>query len=386
MNICYLTWEYPPELNGGVAVYIYEIAQAIKNLGHNVFVVTKTEKEEREDYEDGIYVIRLNPKRYKFFNLCRNYIPRSVTRLEFSLQVAKRLKKLIRDNKIDIIESAEAYSIGFIYYLFRKSPPLIIKLHTPEAIIFKWNERKLDLDIKLLSRMEELWILKARKLIAITHSMKCLLSRFYKINTAKFPVLRNPFTMPDRLDLTNKEEIILCIGRLEFRKGQHILIQALPYVLKEFPDIKFIFIGSDCGMKWYLEKKIKEYNCSQNVNFYEYLPRQEIFNYYLKARACIIPSLWENFSYVMLEAMALSCPVIASDCGGFSEVIKDGYNGFLFKPGSFLELKEKISQLLKDEDKTNFIIKNAHCTVQELTQPEKIAKNTLKIYAQAIQD
>ena len=53
MNICYLTWEYPPEVNGGVAVYIREIARAIRRIGHQVFVITRTGKKQKKSMKMG---------------------------------------------------------------------------------------------------------------------------------------------------------------------------------------------------------------------------------------------------------------------------------------------------------------------------------------------
>jgi glycosyltransferase involved in cell wall biosynthesis len=386
MNICYLTWEYPPEVNGGVAVYIHEIAGAMKRIGHNVFVITRSEKEEHERIEEGIRVIRLKPKHYKIFNFCREIIPKTVTRLEFAIRVAKTLRKIHKKYKIDIVESLEAYSIGFIYYLFYKKPPYVIKLHTPEGIIFRWNERNINIDIKLLSLMEEFWLWRAKKIVAITNSMKKLIKEFYRVRLQNIPVVHNPLSLANfhRDKEGEKEDFFIFIGRLEFRKGPHILVEAIPYVIKEFPDVRFYFIGKDCGMKGYLESKISEFNCGKNVIFYEHLPREEIFSFYKKALACVIPSLWENFSYVMLEAMALKCLLVVSEVGGLSEVITDGKNGFTFRPGSFLDLKDKLIYILRNKEKMPPYTETAFNTLRDLTQPGKVATETEKLYLETI--
>ncbi|MCD6220045.1 glycosyltransferase family 4 protein [Candidatus Calescamantes bacterium] len=386
MNICYLTWEYPPEVNGGVAVYIREIARAIRRIGHRVFVITRTGKKTEEKYEDGIYVIRLAPQKYDFFNFCRNRIPRTVERIEFGIQVAKKLRQLHKEVKIDLVESPEAYSLGFIYYLFYKFPPYVVKLHTPEGIIFRWNERENTLDIKLLTKMEELWMLRAKRLILITQAMKELIKTFYGIDIKKEVLIRNPLVLPPRLErIKERKGFFLFVGRLEFRKGPHILIEAIPYIIEEYPDIKFYFVGKECGMKSYLVGKIKEKKCDRNVIFYDCLPWEEVLKLYPQALGCIIPSLWENFSYVVVEAMALGCPVIAPDVGGFSEVIENEVTGLLFKTGSFLDLKDKLLYLLKNREKIDFIANNASVRIREITAPERIANETLNAYVQIIQ-
>ena len=307
-------------------------------------------------------------------------MPKTTERLEYSWEVSKVLRRLVRSSEINVVESCEAYSIGFWFYLMHRSPALIIKLHTPEAIIFKWNKKNINLDVNLLSKMEEWWILKAKALIAITQAMKELMKEFYKLRLDGIPIIRNPFTIPELEQREKGEKFFLFVGRLEFRKGPHILMEAIPYIIREFPEVKFYFVGQDCGMKPYLLDKIKEKKCEPNVVFYDYLPREEILKLYPQALGCIISSLWENFSYVLLEAMALNCPVVASNVGGFPEIIKDREDGLLFEAGSFIDLVDKIRILLEKPELYSRISKNALSTVKKFTNPLQIARETEKIY------
>lgn len=387
MKICYLTWEYPPEINGGVAIYVSEIAKAMKKLGNDVFVITRTEYEDREGYEDGVYVVRVKSKKLKMFKLIREKLPRTLERLEYSWLVSKKLKEIVKNYGIDVVESCEAYSQGFWYYLFREKPPLIIKLHTPEGIIFHWNNEELNLDLKLLIQMEEFWILRARAIVSITENMKRLFSNLYQIELNQTPVIYNPLSISETsISLSRNSNIVLYVGRLEFRKGVHILLKAIPLVLKNFPEVEFVLIGKDCGMRWYIEKKIREYSFQDKVFIYDHLPREEVFTFYRRAKACVVPSLWENFPYTILEAMSFGLPVVASGAGGILELIKDRENGILFTPGSFLDLADKISLILRDEALASKLGLNAFRSVRELTAPPAIAERTLEVYRSVLKN
>ena len=72
MNICFLSREYPPKIIGGVGTYTYEMAQALRALGHGVYIITEAIGEERELYEDGIYVMRIACRDIPLFAPFRN--------------------------------------------------------------------------------------------------------------------------------------------------------------------------------------------------------------------------------------------------------------------------------------------------------------------------
>lgn len=386
MRICYLSKEYPPNVIGGVGIYIKEIAQAISRLGHDVFIITQALNNIEREYKNGkITVIEIPFRELGFFSFLRDYLPKTIERLEYSFLVSKRLSEITKKYKIDIVETSEARGEAFWYYLFKNKPPLVIKLHTPESIIFKWNGGVNEADIKFIEQLEKIWFNKANLTIGVTKSIINFVDDLYGLNSDNCPIVPNPldldlFKASQNLQDHQIEPTILYTGRLEFRKGVHILIRAMLLVLQKLSEVKFIYIGADCGMKWYLDKKIKEYNCKENVTILDQLPREDLIQYYKKATICIVPSLWENFPYACLEPMALGKPVIASNVGGISEVIKDGYTGLLFTPGSPNALAEKIIDLLKDDKLREHIGTNAAKHIRKLCDPMHIANKMVNIY------
>jgi glycosyltransferase involved in cell wall biosynthesis len=384
MNICFLSKEYPPNIIGGVGTYTWEMAHALAKLGHNVYVVTEATNETSEYVEDGIRVFGVKPARFPLNGAARALIKGTLERLEYSYAVSKRLRMIVNRYNIDVVESCEARAEGFWYYIFKRKPPLVIRLHTPEGIIAKWNHAPDTLDYKLTGKLEEFWIFKANKTTAISKAMINLMSRHYKFRFNNIAITPNP------VDLNlfkgapvfekNRDSIVLYAGRLEFRKGVHILIKAIPKVLKKIPEAKFIFIGNDCGMKGYLLNKIDEFGCRKNVIFVEQACRESLVEYYQKSSLCIVPSLWENAPYSCLEAMACARPVIASDAGGLSEIIEDSINGILIPPGSSLALAETIVKVLNDRRLQERLGNNARKYIEKKYAPSEVVQRTLEIY------
>lgn len=384
MNVCFLSREYPPRINGGVGVYIYEMARTLTELGHTAHVITQASEGEEENIEDGVYVYRVKPVKLPVFLFIRNNLARTFERLEYSFAVSKKLKQIVKKKQIDVVESTDARIEGFWYYLIHKKPALLIKLHTPESIIFDWNNIPRSLDHSILKIIEEFWFMKARKLLCISAEMPHVLSKYYKYDFRGIIQLPNPVNVdlfkPDWNSESRQERSILYAGRLEFRKGVHVLIRVIPEILKEFPGAKFIFIGRDDGMKPYMLRKIKEFACEKNTLFLDHLPRNELPGYYQKSSLCVIPSLWENFPYACLEAMACGKPVVASCVGGITEIIENGINGVLVAPGSVKELARAIIGLLRDKPLADKLGKAASESITERYNRFKIAEESIKIY------
>ncbi len=384
MNVCFLSREYPPRINGGVGVYIYEMARTLVELGHTAHVITEACGGEGENIEDGVYVYRVKPVKLPVFLFIRNKLAETFERLEYSFAVSKKLSQIVKKKQIDVVESTDARAEGLWYYFFHKNPALLIKLHTPESIIFDWNNSLRSLDFSILKTIEEFWIMKAGKLLCISAEMPHVLSKYYKFDFHGIIQQPNPVDVdlfkPDWNSENGRDPIILYVGRLEFRKGVHVFIRAIPEILKEFPGARFIFIGKDDGIKPYLLRKIKEFDCEKNTVFFDYLPHNALPGYYQKSSLCVIPSLWENFPYTCLEAMACGRPVVASCVGGITEIVENGINGVLVPPGSVKELAQAIIEVLRNKTFADKLGKAASELINEKFNRFKIVEESIKIY------
>jgi glycosyltransferase involved in cell wall biosynthesis len=382
MNILFLSRDYPPNHIGGVGIYVYEMSRLLSKSGHQVFVITEAAESPLDYIDDGVHIFRVKSETKSFLNPIRNIAPQFTERLKYSQAVSNKIKEVFSQYKIDILESCEARAEGFWYYLFNKNPPLVIKLHTPEGIVFRLNGEQHTNDRFLIEKLEEWWLRKANQIVGLSKSIIELTSKYYGIKFKDPPIVPNPIDASVFNPKThyNNENIVLYTGRLEFRKGVHILIRAIPGVLEEVPQAKFIFIGDDCGMKSYLLKKANELRIQDCVEFIGQVPREKLADYYQHSSVCVVPSLWENHPYAILEAMASGIPVIASRVGGIPEIISDQINGILVSPGSFLELTKAIIKVLTNRQLQMNLGREALKFIEIEYAPLNILEANLKIY------
>jgi glycosyltransferase involved in cell wall biosynthesis len=232
--------------------------------------------------------------------------------------------------------------------------------------------------------LEKFWITRSALKIGISQEVVDLTARHFSLDLKDVPLVPNPvdldlFQPADKpIDADNVD--ILYAGRLEFRKGVHILMRAFLHVQEKIPQARLILVGADCGMGLYLRDKASGLKDPQKVIFVGHLPRYELVPYYQRSALCIVPSLWENYPYVCLEAMACGKAVIASSLGGLKEMIKHPDNGLLFTPGSAKELSEHIISLLNDRQQLLILGRNARKYIEEKFSPEAVAHKALNIY------
>ena len=388
MNILFLSKDYYPNLIGGVGVYIDEASRLLAKMGHKTYIITAADETPLEYTENGVKVIRVKSKRYKFLDPLRHSLGGTIERLEYSLAVSRKIKELLKEVRIDIIESCEARAEGFWYRLFHNKPFLVVKLHTPETVAFKLDHTPATLDYHFIKLLEEFWISSANVRTGLSQAVVDLTNRHFSTSFKNIPKVANPIDMelfkPAVGQSYDSNYEILYAGRLEFRKGVHSLIRAFGYVQAVLPQARLTFVGSDCGMKPYLLSKVSKLSHPDKVRFVEHISRKQLIDYYQKSSICVVPSTWENYPYVCLEAMACSKAVIASDTGGLKDIVRNGENGILFPNGSSRQLSEAIIKLLKDARLREILGRNARKSIEENYAPEKIAKKTLDVYQQLI--
>ncbi len=148
------------------------------------------------------------------------------------------------------------------------------------------------------------------------------------------------------------ENIVLFIGRMNRLKGPQVLIRSVPYVVKEFPDTSFIFIGPDDGVVSKLSTMIRAKNLDKYVRMAGIVTEVDKMSALAACKALVIPSLLdvvEVYPMVMSEAWAQEKPVIASAVGGIPFRIKNGKNGLLVPPNDSVKLADAIRLVLEDK-------------------------------------
>ncbi|MFC1966173.1 glycosyltransferase family 4 protein [Chloroflexota bacterium] len=142
---------------------------------------------------------------------------------------------------------------------------------------------------------------------------------------------------------------ILFVGRLEPRKGVNYLLKAYLQVIQEIPNLRLIIAGPGTRLRKRYERWIKRHSL-KDVIFIGYVPYAELPRYYKTADVFCAPALnFESFGIVLLEAMAVGTPIVATNIGGYARVITHGEDGLLVPPKDSKRLAQALVSLLKDK-------------------------------------
>lgn len=192
----------------------------------------------------------------------------------------------------------------------------------------------------------------------------------------------------ERVECTGLERaagrvVVGLVGNIKPWKGQHILIEALKDIVGRDQDVFCVFVGafekSNTVYEESLKTKISEYGLSDNVLFTGYTPfvKNYMANMDIVVHASTDP---EPFGRVIIEAMALTKPVIATKGGGASEILEHGVTGVLIEPSDSKLLASTLMELINDTDKRWFLAKNAHRRVNECFSIDANVEKISEIY------
>ena len=143
--------------------------------------------------------------------------------------------------------------------------------------------------------------------------------------------------------------VLLYTGRLAMNKHLESVIRLLPELVKEFPDLTFAAVGEDHGQLAAWRELSHKLGVERHVFFLGHLSRGELVEAYRACDAYVLPSDYESFGIVLLEAMACGKPVVATRVGGTSDIVTDRETGLLVPFGDDAALKQALLSVLGDE-------------------------------------
>ncbi|MCC5466893.1 glycosyltransferase [Pelosinus baikalensis] len=242
---------------------------------------------------------------------------------------------------------------------------------------------------------------KADCIIATTSTEENLLHEFYQIELKKIKIVPcgvntdifRPLQHNAAIGYnSNNHKILLFVGRFEENKGLAILLQAIVALRKKYPqainNLRLLIGGGDPlnipETSISVEKKqyqhfINQHSLADHIQFLGPLKHEELAQYLSVARATIVPSYYESFGLVAIEAMACGSPVIASDTGGLAHNVLHGKTGLLVEPKNPLLLAEAIHELLINDSLNKWMSKNAAAHAKRFSWLQ-VAKDLTKIY------
>lgn len=178
---------------------------------------------------------------------------------------------------------------------------------------------------------------------------------------------------------------LLYIGKLEERRNLFFLIEVFRELCKRENEVKLMIIGNgDREYKERLLDYIQDEINTGSIVYKESIQQKELISYYNEAGVFLLPSYYEIFGMVLLEAMYLGVPVVSSINGGATTLIQDQYNGFLIKEFDKNQWADCIQKVIKDEDLYNKIRKNARRTIESSYTWDALSDRFLEAYEMAV--
>ena len=312
------------------------------------------------------YVKRLNQEKYSFYICCFRDKPDDLIgeiskyaevfnfkiRNKFNPIVIPHLIKLINQIQPDIIHT-HLFQPRFyttVAHLFSKKSVLFTHKHNNVNI----KEHNVFIFFEMLS------IIFNQKVIAISQSVKQSLIKYEFIPEKKIIVIHNGIDNQKFNDTINKTKILnekkIIIGtvcRLERQKGLKYLLLAMKIILTKFPEAKLEIIG-DGTLLNELQELSKKLGISNSVIFFGKFT--DVKPFYNRMDVFVLPSLYEGFGIVLLEAMASGVPVIASNVDGIKEVIQDDINGILVQPRNPEAIAIALTRLIENHQLYNQLV------------------------------
>ncbi len=229
-------------------------------------------------------------------------------------------------------------------------------------------------------RMERYAARRADAVIAVSEENRVDVVEQYGIPEDRMRVIPNGIR-PERFHQARPEgPTILFVGRLHQRKGVDHLLRAMPKVRERVPEARLLVAGS--GEREAQLKALKEeLDLGDVVEFLGFVPDEDLPDLYASATVFTMPSLYEGFGIVMIEAMASSVPVVAFATGGAPEVIEDGVNGHLADPDT---LADRLADVLGDPANAAAMGRKGRQLVEERYSWRAVAKRTLSVYEEVV--
>jgi len=413
MKVCHVTnlLPYYHEGWGGAEQAVYRIAKMLAKEGiENVIAATKPKKQPDEKKEEfkfysipvmqdilgdkfgGFFKRPFDPLAYlSIYRLFRKVKPDIVHLHNFgnigfgAILAAKKLK-------IPVVFSLYDYwCFCPIQTLIKQDYAICTKFHGPQCLDCL-NSRQDMLQktfISMRQRMFDSFLFqKVDKFIALSDFVSGLLQK-YGIRKEKISVVRLPM---EKLNLRNeriKKNSILFVGWIVPRKGLHVIINAMPKILKEVPNAKLYVDGQEDPYeevyKKEIESKIKEKQLKKHVFLFKKQEKGKIQKLIAKSEVLVVPEQWQNMSpLIVIECMMFGKGIVASNIGGIPELIQNKKTGLLAEPGSSEDFARKIIWALKHKKEMDKIRKNARKVAIRLFDEKIAVKKLVGVYSSLI--
>jgi glycogen(starch) synthase len=389
-RVLILSWEYPPLIEGGLARHVRKLSEALVELGVEVHVLTRGgEDSPAEETAGGVAVHRIRePKHPSDLGEFVAWVERmNSDMLAAGVGLGDRFE-------FDLVHGHDWLVANACDHLARRfETPLVTTIHATEYGRHQgWVNKHPQTYIHGVER----WIVnRSQRVIACSAFMRDQIADVFGVAEGRIAVIPNgidpgDLPSPDPAEMARlraefaapEERLVLLIGRLVYEKGFQLALEAMPEVIAAVPGTRFLVAGSGTH-EAELKAQAKKLRLMDHGTFLGWIGDDVLHTLYGIADLTVVPSIYEPFGLVALEAMASGCPCVVADTGGLREVVPLESGGLRFAARDPEALAEVAIRVLSDPALEARLIAEAKEHVLRFDWAD-VAARTAAVYADLV--
>jgi len=386
-SVLILSWEYPPLIEGGLARHVPKLSEALVELDVDVHVLTRGGEEPPPgETAGGVAIHRIRePTRPTDLGEFVAWVERmNADMLAAGVQLGD-------DYDFDLVHGHDWLVAMACDHLARRfGAPLVATIHATEHGRHQgWVDKHPQSHIHGVER----WIAnRAEGVIACSYYMREQIVDIFGVGEQNISVIPNgidpddlqPHVGPElerlRLEFAAPDEkLVLLIGRLVYEKGFQLALEAMPTLIERCPRTRFLVAGSGTHEPE-LRRQAAQLGLMAHGTFLGWIGDDVLHSLYRIADVCVVPSIYEPFGLVALEAMASGCPCIVADTGGLREVVPHEEAGLRFRARDPEALAEVATRVLSDDELGRRLVAEAYDHLRRFDWLD-VAERTSALYA-----
>jgi glycogen(starch) synthase len=385
-RILILSWEYPPIVAGGLARHVCKLSEALVAQGIEVHVLTRGGREhEQEELRAGVHIHRVVEKQMP---LDLDAFVAWVEGMNAHMHAAGR--QLGKRLQFDVVHGHDWLVAGAAAGLAERLRCRY--LTTVHATEYGRHQGWVDKHPQSYIHGIETWMARrADHVITCSHYMRGHVADVYDIDEKRITVIPNGIDRADLQPVADLDELrarfaapderlVLLVGRLVYEKGFQLALDALPQVIRRPGKVRFLVAGSGTH-EAELKKQARKLGLMRHGTFMGWIGDDMLHSLYRIADLCVVPSIYEPFGLVALEAMASGCPCIVADTGGLREVVPDNDAGLRFRSRDPRALARMMQRVLTDDALRDRLVVEASAHVLRFDWTD-VAEQTAQVYAE----
>lgn len=399
MRIAFITPEFvtEPTYSGGLANYLGRVTVALVQAGHVVSVFTRARSSGQVDFQ-GVTVHRVVPlwDHRMILDHVDPLVPRILYNPYQDLKAAwclwQKWQQVHRKHPFDVVQVANVMAVG-LFFRQENYVPVVTRLSSYRPF---WDQAagiQKTVGVKVRWYMERLAITGCKHLYAPTYFVAKQVETGYGIPA--IDVIETPF-FPEQPALDSDvfdqqlrdKSYALYFGRMTQMKGVHILAQALPEILKCYPEMHIVFVGGvgispeASSMREYIKKQLQ--NFSNRIVFIDPLRHDKLYPIIKGAKIVVLPSLIDNLPNTCLESMGLGKIVVATTGSCFEQIIEHNKSGILVDPGNPTALAKGISDAWQLDEPQRLTMQEEAANSIERLHPDNAIPKLVTYYESLI--